>query len=58
MTSGWTVKGLKKQIVIVEEIIEKKKGKDVKIEKDLIKAWKTYLPGGRNHHKLSQNALE
>ena len=55
---GLTVKELRKKIADVEKMIEEAKGKNMSIEKKIVKSWKTYLPGGRNHHKLSSNAPE
>ncbi|GAG79941.1 unnamed protein product [marine sediment metagenome] len=55
---GLTVKELRAKIAEVEKMIAKAKGKNMSFEKTLVKSWKTYLPGGRNHHKLSSNALE
>ena len=51
-------KGLKEKIAIVEEMIKagEAHGKDMSGEKSFVKSWKTYLPGGRNHHKLAQDA--
>ena len=52
----YTVKWLQEQIKALESSIEglKKAGKDYAFEERLLKNWKTYLPGGRNHHKLSE----
>lgn len=54
---GLTVKELRKKIAEVEKMIEAGKGKNMSFAKKTVKSWKTYLPGGRNHYKLSQDAL-
>ena len=50
MTSKKNDHGLLKQIKYVEETIALKEanGKDATYEKDLVKAWRTYLPKGSN----------
>lgn len=53
-----TVKELRKKIAEVEKMIRGKKGKDVAVETALIKSWKTYLPGGRNHWKIAPDATK
>ena len=56
---SYTLSCLKKDMKDLEENIaaRKKAGKDYSFEQDLMKSWRTYLPGGRNHHKLSPDAL-
>ena len=60
MTNGLTVEGLRAKIATVEEMIQagEDNHKDMSGERAFIKSWKTYLPGGRNHHKLAQDAPE
>lgn len=55
---GLTVKELRKKIADVEKMIEEAKGKNMSIEKKIVKSWKTYLPGGRNHWKIAPDATK
>ena len=52
----YTVKWLQEQIKELESNIAglKKAGKDYAFEERILKNWKTYLPGGRNHYKLGE----
>ena len=56
----YTLTTLKKDIKDLEENIAERKeaGIDYSFEKKLLQSWRTYLPGGRNHHKLSPDATK
>ena len=55
-----TVAELKANIKDLEASIagKEKRGEDCSFERSLLKSWKTYLPGGRNHHKLAPEATK
>lgn len=53
---SYSVKWLQGEIKQLEETIAIRKGlgKDCAELNELLKSWKSYLPGHRNHHKLRQ----
>ena len=51
-----TVRGLRRQIQYMQESIEigEKLGKDKSFERELVREWQEYLPGGSKHHLLKE----